>query len=122
MMNIEELPPIEGGTDKQQMFAEGVRMNFIVYVEENFNTALQAEAELVLQIRRDYKWWIDRVYMIDASNCKRAITAVKKAIVKAGSLELAIEVERKSIQAKKNAYLSTRPLGGILDGIRREKK
>lgn len=119
MMIIENLPSIEGGTDKQKMFAESVRLNFISFVEEHAPDKL-SDAELVIAVRLDYRWWIDRVNKINLTGIKTMISGTKSAITRAGSIELALESQKKAAEAKKNAWLNSRPLGGILDNIRKE--
>lgn len=120
MMTIFDVPKIEGGTDKQRMFADSVRIQFIVFCEENFDQDLQKEAELVLVTRLDYRWWIDRVNKIDFNGVKGMIRGTKAAITHAGSIDAAVEVQRLANKKRHENWLNSRPLGGILDGIRKE--
>jgi hypothetical protein len=120
MIILEDLPKIEGGTDRQKMFAESIRLDFISFVETYMANRL-ADAELVVAVRLDYQWWIGnrRIYWTSAKNM---IAGSKRAVTRAGSIEAAIEAQRIAVEKKKNAWLNSRPLGGILDGIHRENK
>jgi hypothetical protein len=114
MMILDELPEIEGGSVKQQMFAESVRLNFISFVEENL-PQLQDSAMNLVRLHTKYKWWIDRAYKINPKSVKLMISAADRFVAKHGSLEDA----RKAIaeaDSKSYEYLkSIKILGGILD-------
>jgi hypothetical protein len=118
MMTIENLPPIEGGTDKQKMFADSVRLAFISFVETYLPDRVE-DAEVALAIRLDYRFWIDnkQIYWTSAKNI---LAGSKRAVTRAGSIESAIEAQRKTIEKKKDAWKNSRPLGGILDNVRKD--
>ena len=104
MINLEELPPIEGGTPKQQIYAEGIRLRYIQFVECELDPKLYAAATIVLQIRVDYKWWIDKAKKVDEKSIKTMGASAKAAITRAGSVEKAIQAQRDSIQKQNEKY------------------
>jgi hypothetical protein len=115
MINLEELPQITDGSDKQKMFADSIRLQFISYIEQNMSDNFLEDFKLVLDLRTNYRWWIDRVYKIDPRNVKSMISAVKTAVKKHGSMEGAKKAQAEAIQKQKDHFQYSKILGGILD-------
>ncbi len=104
MTTLEDLPPIEGGTAKQKIFAESVRLNYIQFIETRLDPKYYDDATFVLKVRVHFKWWIDRVKEIDEKHIKTMISSAKAAVTRAGSIEAAIEAQRISIQKQIDKY------------------
>lgn len=103
-MNIEELPKIENGTPKQQIFAEGVRLSFLTFVEESLDPKYYEDAELVVKVRVHYKWWIDQAKKIDEKSIKLMIRSAKASITRHGSIEDALEAQRETLRKAAQKY------------------
>jgi len=105
MMTLEEFPNIEGGTVKQKIFAEGVRIKYFTYIEDELDPTYYEDAELVLKVRVSYKWWIEQAKKIDEKSIKVMIRSAKASITRAGSIEASIEKQRETIQKNLEKYL-----------------
>jgi hypothetical protein len=105
MTTVEELPPIEGGTPKQKLFAEGVRLKYLVFIEEELDPKYFDDAELVIQVRVHYKWWIEQAKKIDEKSIKLMIRSAKASITRAGSIELSVQSQRETIKKNNDKYL-----------------
>lgn len=104
MITIEELPEIEGGTPKQKIFAEGVRLKYLVFIEEELDPKHYDDAEIVLKVRVNYKWWIDNAKKINEPAIKIMIRSAKASITRAGSIEASIQAQRVTIQKNIQKY------------------
>jgi hypothetical protein len=114
MMTLDDLPPITGGTDKQKMFADSVRLNFLVTVEERLPNLID-DAYDVVKLKTSYRWWIDRASKIDATSLPRIVAGIRSRIKKLGSLDEAILAEHKAEQKAQDYWQDRKILGGILE-------
>ncbi len=112
-MNIMNMPPIKGGSDKQKMFADSVRLNFLTFVESELPDRLE-EAYSVIRIRTNFKWWIDKAKKINSRHVKLVLTNNKNLIVKHGSEQGVRDSIALAEQKSKDYFINDAPLGGIL--------
>lgn len=103
-MDINDLIPIEGGSDKQKAFAQNVRLRFLHHLMTELDPAIVPDGLLVVKIRVDYKWWINHARNINEPGIRTMIRSAKAAITRAGSVEAAIQAQRDSIQKQVEAY------------------
>jgi hypothetical protein len=103
-MDINDLIPIEGGSDKQKAFAQNVRLRYLHFLMTELDPSIIQDGLLVVKIRLDYKWWINHAKNINDAGVKTMIRSAKAAITRAGSIEDAIEAQRESIRKQLEAY------------------
>lgn len=107
------MPSIEGGSDKQKMFADSVRLNFLSFVEEEIPERLD-EAFSLIRVRTNFKWWIDKAKKINSRHVKLVLTNNKNLIAKHGSEQGVRGSIALAEQKSKDYFINDSPLGGIL--------
>ncbi len=92
------LPALMTGTDKQKAWAETLRNNFLLIVENELSFK---EIETLYQVRITSQWWIGNKDKLKSAHAKSLARAAKASVTKHGSIKKAIDAQLLLLEKEK---------------------